>query len=161
MNNAKRLAALFSLVVASYANADQKPTSSWQWELLKAKFYDSEIVIIKDQKKIAQYHFDCDLSDHKNKEESTPSIDQVMTSKNPQGLLIVTCPVGAHSVQLNIFDPDKNTKDAIFSKTGSYVAYWEIESEQLWVVYDQPCQVSEKKQCEVPFEQVRIAWSPK
>lgn len=154
-------AALFSLVVASQINAEQLPNHSWQWNLLKAKFFDSEIAIIKDQKKIAQYHFDCDLSEYKNKEESTPSIDQVITGKYSQSLLIVTCPVGAHSVQLSIFDPDKNTKDAVYSKTGSYLAYWEMEAEQLWIIYDERCESSKTKLCEVPFEQVRIAWNKK
>lgn len=155
------LVLLFALVFLTGVKADESSDNTWQWKLLKAELYDSEIAIVKKQVKIAHYQLDCDLSEYQNEDEFTPSINKIVNSKQPHGLLIVTCNVGAHAVRLNIFDPHKNTKEPIFSQTGSYLAYWEIESEQLWIIYDTPCTSSKAKQCEAPFEQVRIPWTQK
>jgi len=133
-------------------------TTNWQWKLSKGQLYDSEISVYQNGSRIANYQIDCDLSEYQNKEEFTPSIDKVITTKKPTGLLIVTCVVGAHSVRINIYDPLSNIKESIFSKTGSYVAYWEMESGALWITYDQVCVTSKSKQCDARFEQIRVPW---
>jgi len=67
---------------------------------------------------------------------------------------VITCNVGAHSQQVNIIDLTKNPGHPIFSKTGSYVAGWEIQDGELWLSYDQPCETGLSVECPDGFEAI-------
>jgi len=131
--------------------------STWQWRLIKAEFGHSEIAITSNKQTIAEYNFDCNLSNTTppDEEDIGPSIDKVDSKKLPGPVLIVVCPVGAHSVELNIINPNKNNIEPVYSITGSYIAFWELKAEQLWITYDRPCTPSQTDNCEIPFKQIK------
>lgn len=150
--------ALLNLVITTPIHAFEFSSKPWQWKLTKASLYESEIVILSEEKTIAKYELSCHLSDHQDEEESVSSIDIITIKNHSAPLLIVTCPIGAHSARLSIFDPYIDSEKALFTQTGSYSAYWEIIKDRLWIIYDRRCIESDSNTCEIPFELVRTPW---
>jgi hypothetical protein len=106
------------------------------------------------------FNFSCDLTDagEEKTNESNASINLVQLDSRPDGLLVVTCNVGAHSQQVNIIDLSSTSNLPAFSKTGSYIADWEIQDGELWIRYDQPCETGVSVECPDGFETIFVQY---
>lgn len=142
--------------------AGREGVSAWHWQLDYHNFNDSQLSVYRDQRRIAQYQLDCNLEPSDPESESEDGegarVDVVYPAGHRAGLLVVACPVGAHSVQLALFDPLINRDSALFYKVGSFFADWELRGDQLWVLYDQPCTRPDETSCEIPFETIELPW---
>jgi len=159
---------LISVLLLSYLNlihvgvvAAEAKTESWSWKLDSADLMESKISILSGKKVLASYFVGCDLSDALSKEiseeeENPGKVDKIVSASFPSGILLVTCTVGAHSQSISIFDPKVNSKEAVFSKTGSYYAGWELKDGQLVIFYDRPCDAKQKN-CEY-FQKISVNW---
>ena len=136
----------------------QNQTSPWSWQLDRAGFDESQISIHQQDQAIASYTIECDLSDANTEvdDEEMPSVDKVITSEHPNGLLAVVCNIGAHSKEVLLFDPLSNSEQAVYTKTGSYYADWKLKEDALWIIHDQPCTQADESNCDAPFEQVEF-----
>jgi len=158
----KRLNQVLSICLALIvAPVSAQQHLNWTWQLDRSAFNDSLISILIDEKSTSSYEFSCDLSGallETSDEESSATINTVVTELNPEGLLVVTCRVGAHSEQIVIIDPFQNKQDVEFIKVGSYFVDWSLNDGQLWLKYDEPCQEIESKVCDIPFSTVDMIW---
>ncbi len=140
----------------------QKSVAQWRWELDYYDFDDSQVSVYRNERRIAQYQFDCNLEPPDPESEAddgeSARVDVVYPNSHPAGVLIVICPVGAHSVQLEVFDPLTDPERALFHKTGSFYADWTLAGDRLWLMYDQPCTRPDEEPCEIPFETVELSW---
>lgn len=135
--------------------------STLSWRLGQTDLYESQISLYQADDNIATYTVSCDLSEAVGSELSderteaenseSPSIDIVQTNTWSQGVLIVRCIVGAHSQMVAVYDPFSSEQDAVYSKTGSYYAEWELRDDDLWVRYDQRCLEGDETPCENAF----------
>ena len=75
-------------------------------------------------------------------------------ASNPEGLLVVTCNVGAHSQHIAIVDPASKSHRTVFERSGSYFVKWEIEDGELWISYDQACDGGPSVDCPDGFETI-------
>jgi hypothetical protein len=66
--------------------------------------------------------------------------------------MLVSCNVGAHSRQIEIIDLTRQSKEPVFSATGSYAASWEIQDGELWIGYDEPCDTGPTVECPDGYE---------
>jgi len=153
------LVSFFYMVNISQIRAEVKP-GAWTWKLSSSDFMESNIAIFNGKKALANYVVGCDLSDAVSKnipeEEESARIEKYISTDIPNGVLLVTCIVGAHSKEVSIFDPRVNSREAVFSKTGSYYAGWEVSNNQLMIFYDRPCEVAQKD-CE-NYQRVSVKW---
>jgi len=152
--------AAFLMFIAITVNAEHAQLT-WTWQLDRAMLNDSVVSISIDGQAISHYEFSCDLSDallETEEDESSATIDSVVTDSNPEGLLVVTCMFGAHSEQISIIDPFQNKRHAEFSKVGSYFVDWHLNDDQLWIKYDESCEKKDNDVCDVPFLTVEMPW---
>jgi len=156
---------LFSYLSLTHASATaaEAKTEEWSWKLDSADLMESKISILVGKKLLASYFVGCDLSDAlsreiQEEEENPGKVDKIVSPAFPDGILLVTCIVGAHSQNISIFDPKVNSKEAVFSKTGSYYAGWEIKNGQLVIFYDRPCDAKQKN-CEY-YQKISVEWPP-
>lgn len=100
------------------------------------------------------YNLACDLTDASEGEpvNGSASLSVVKPDSNPEGLLVNSCNVGAHSQQIAIIDLARGSKQAAFSATGSYSASWEIQDGELWLGYDEPCDTGPTVDCPDGFQ---------
>lgn len=140
----------------------QESVSRWQWQLDYYSFDGSQVSVYRDDRRIARYQFDCNLEPPSPESESEDGegahVDVVYPKSHPAGVMVVICPVGAHSVQLELFDPLTDQESALFYKVGSFYADWELRGDKLWVMYDQPCTLPDEMPCEIPFETIELPW---
>jgi len=138
------------------AAADHKPQADWSWHVLASGISESRISIYQRDQLLGIFNFSCDLTDADAEDsiDSNASLSLVIIDSNPEGLLVITCNVGAHSQQVNIIDLTKHPGHPVFSKTGSYVAGWEIQDGELWLSYDQPCETGISVECPDGFETI-------
>jgi hypothetical protein len=151
------------LLGCNKATPEQIADSSIQalvWQLDSSDFGESKISIHQNEKVLANYSVDCDLSATFDdiEDPENPTVDIVNPTSHPQGLLIVVCNVGAHAKLISVFEPFAKTDEAVFSKTGSYVAGWDLINGKLNISYDRECEENETKLCEQRFEQVSMEW---
>ena len=151
-----RYLALLISVFCAGANADHKPDADWSWHVLSGGISESRVWIYRRDKPFAIFNFSCDLTDAVEGEnsEGNASLNLVRPDARPDGLLVITCNAGAHSQQVNIIDLSSTSKLPAFSKTGSYIADWEIQDGELWIRYDQPCETGVSVECPDGFETV-------
>lgn len=155
---------LISLLIACNKETPEKISApqiqALVWQLDSSDFGESRISIHQNENVLANYHIDCDLSDtfEEIDDPEQPTVDIVMPSSHPHGLLVVVCNVGAHSRQISVFDPFTNTNEDVFTKTGSYIAGWDIVNGSLKISYDRECTEDENKVCDERFEQVSMEW---
>jgi len=111
---------------------------------------------------VAEYELRCDLSESLALEPDELAgemnkVGLVVTPSNPNGLLLTSCRVGAHSKALAIYDLDDNGREPVWVKTGSYFAEWSVnESNELLLSYDKPCN---GRRCAAPFSRESVLWS--
>jgi hypothetical protein len=151
-----RYLALLICAFSLNAAADHRPQADWSWHVLSSGISESRMSLYKRDLLFGIFNFSCDLTDAGagDNTDSNASLDLVKIDSNPEGLLVITCNVGAHSQQLNIIDLAKKASQPVFSKTGSYIAGWEIQDGELWLSYDQPCESGISVECPDGFETI-------
>ncbi|MEH6502825.1 MAG: hypothetical protein V7682_02865 [Cycloclasticus sp.] len=138
-----------------------KERVTWKWQLEHAALYDSVLSITQDKKQLSTHEVACDLSSAMSNDrydESAATIDIVVTKLKPDGILVVTCTVGAHSEQVLIIDPSQDEKHYEFIKVGSYFVDWYVNDGQLWIRYDEPCKIKQNNECDVSFSTIEMSW---
>ncbi len=154
------IASLLTLLTLGAANVSHaEPLSEqWSWKMDFSGFAESQISIYRKGKKATSYLIGCDLSDYLAKEnnESPSSVDKVISTNNPGGVLLVTCGIGAHSMLVSIYNPSINSSEAVLSRIGSYYAGWELIEKQLFIYFDRRCD-SDQKDC-IDFQKISVPW---
>jgi len=134
----------------------------WRWQLDYYDIAGSQLSVYRDERRIAQYRVDCNREppspESEAEEGQRARVDVVYPKSHPAGLMVVICPVGAHSVQLELFDPLTSRKSALFHEVGSFYADWELRGDRLWVKYDQPCTGPDDIPCEIAYETIELPW---
>lgn len=133
----------------------------WAWQLESATIFESAIAIQHDDGKISRHKFQCDLTDALNeKTELSSTIETVVPTSHPDGVLVVTCYKGANTEMIAIIDPLEDK--VVYKKIGSYFVDWRLEDGKIIVDYDLPCEDTKDKTCsEDPdnqFETVSQPW---
>lgn len=149
---------LLTLAFGGGAMADHKTGATWSWHVLSGGLDESRVAIYRKQDLVGIYNFSCDLTTAVDSDvpAADASLQLVKPASNPEGLLVVTCNVGAHSQHIAIVDPTSKSNRAVFERTGSYFANWEIEEGELWISYDQPCAGGLGVDCPDGFETVFV-----
>jgi hypothetical protein len=118
------------------------------WTLVSADLYLSQIRVFRDNKKLSDYLFDCDLivDDIENDDaDRANSIDLIVTDDYPAGLLIGQCNVGAHSRKLTVYDLSLASMEKIqrplWEATGSFSAGFEYKDGEIYLFYDKRCEM--------------------
>ncbi len=150
-----RSAWLFALAgFAGVAGADHTAGADWSWHALSGGIEQSRIAIYNREQMLGIYNLDCDLTipPENDPREGGATLELVRPDSHPQGLLVLTCDLGAHSQLLSIIDPQVKSKRPIYSRSGSYFVAWELQDGELWISYDRPCVGGESAQCPDGFE---------
>jgi hypothetical protein len=142
------------LVWCSLAGADHKPEADWSWHVVSAGADESRLSIYRRDQLLGIYDLTCDLTNvgEGSRSDNGASLDLVRPESNPEGLLLVSCNVGAHSRQVTIIDLTRKSKKPVFSATGSYAAGWELQDGELWISYDEPCDTGPSVECPDGYE---------
>ncbi len=118
----------------------------WAWQLESATVFESVIAIQQADGSIRRHKFQCDLTDALNeKTEMSSTIETVLPTSHPDGVIIVTCYKGAQSEMIAIIDPLKDK--VVYKKLGSYFVDWRLEEGKIIVDYDMPCEDTKNKTC--------------
>ena len=161
MSSLKKSVLLLSLLVwCTLANADHEPDAHWSWHVVSAGADESRLSVYRASTLLGIYNISCDLTDAREGEsvEDGASLNLVRPLSSPEGLLVITCNVGAHSQLITIIDLTRKSKQPVFSATGSYAATWEIQDGELWVGYDEPCDTGPSVDCPDGFETVFVKY---
>jgi len=161
MSALKKSVLLLSLLAwCALASADHEPDADWSWHVVSAGADESRLSVYRASTPLGIYNISCDLTDAREGEsvEDGASLNLVRTLSSPEGLLVITCNVGAHSQLITIIDLMHKSKQPVFSATGSYSATWEIQDGELWVGYDEPCDTGPSVDCPDGFETVFVKY---
>ena len=155
-----RYIAFLLLAICADASTDHKAGAPWSWHVLSAGLDESRVAIYRQQQLIGIFDFSCDLTtaDAGAVPGNDASLNLVQSQTNPEGLLIVTCNVGAHSQYIAIIDPTSKLNRPVFSRTGSYFVKWELEDGELWISFDQPCDEGPSVECPDGFESIFVQY---
>ena len=154
--SAKTSVAWLFALVAFTVGAEHAGGGGWSWHALSGGIGQSRIAIYDGQRLLGIYDLDCDLTipPEQDPREGGATLELVRPDSHPQGLLILTCDLGAHSQMLAIIDPQAGSKRPVYSRSGSYFVAWELQDGELWISYDRPCKGGESAQCPDGFETV-------
>lgn len=149
----------FAFLVAACcanANADHKADALWSWHIVSAGLDESRISIHRRDQLLGIYNLSCDLTDINEgpRIENGASLNLVQIDSHPEGLLLITCNLGAHSQQVAIIDLASKSSQPAFIATGSYFADWELQDGELWIRYDRPCDGGPSAECPDGYETV-------
>jgi hypothetical protein len=165
MSSLKKSVLLLSLLLwCALAGADHLPDAHWSWHLVSAGADESRLSVYRGNTPLGIYDISCDLTDAREGEsvedsaKDRASLNLVRPVSNPQGLLVINCNVGAHSQLITIIDLTRKSKQPVFTATGSYSATWEIQGDELWIAYDEPCDTGPGVECPDGFETVFVQY---
>ena len=150
MSSLKSFSLLLPMLVWSvFAIADHQPDAPWSWHVLSSGADESRLSVYRADELLGIYDLSCDLTDASEGErvEDKASLNLVQAESSSDGLLAIICNVGAHSQQITIINLTRNSKQAVYSVTGSYTAGWEIQDGELWIIYDEPCDTGPTVEC--------------
>ncbi|MCP4332753.1 MAG: hypothetical protein GY785_08870 [Gammaproteobacteria bacterium] len=150
MNSRKIRSLLLPLLACcTLAVADHKPAADWSWHVVSAGADESRLSVYQQDQLLGIYNLSCDLTDVSEGQgvDDNANINLVKPESNPEGLLVISCNVGAHSRQITIIELARHSKKSVFSATGSYTASWEIQDGELWIGYDEPCDAGLSVDC--------------
>ncbi len=87
------------LVWCTLAGADHKPDADWSWHVVSAGADESRMSVYRGDRLLGIYDLACDLTDvsEGSHSDNGASLDLVRLESNPEGLLLISCNVGAHS----------------------------------------------------------------
>ncbi|MDH3388040.1 MAG: hypothetical protein OEN02_09045 [Gammaproteobacteria bacterium] len=160
MNRYRRIALLL-LVLSANAGAHHDSGADWSWHVVSAGLDESRVAIYRQRDLVGIFDFSCDLTNAL--ESGVPgngaSLEVVKPASNPDGLLIVTCNVGAHSQYLAVVDPKHKSGQPAFARTGSYFVKWELADGELWISFDEPCAEGVGVECPDGFETIFVQYS--
>jgi hypothetical protein len=131
------------------------------WNLLSSDIDSSTIAVMRDKQLVAEYVLNCDMRESVNVdpeqlEGEMNKVGLVVTPSNPQGFLITSCRVGAHSKALTVYDLARKQLDPVWEMVGSYFGEWSInQNYDLVLSYDEPC---DQKHCDAPFIEKDVIW---
>ena len=131
------------------------------WHVVSAGLDESRVAIYREKTLVGIFDFACDLTATSEPGDNGSGLQLVYPASNPEGLLIVTCDVGAHSQHIAIIDPAKKSHKAVFSRTGSYFANWEIQVGELWISFDRACDTGPTVECPDGFETLFEPYPPR
>lgn len=142
------------LLVSAIALADHESGAELAWHAVAGGLDQSRVAIYRGQRLLGIYDFDCDLTGigAVDTEFEGAAIELLRPRSHPEGLLVISCNVGAHSQHLAIVDPGDKAARPAFAVTGSYFAGWEIEDGELWISYDRACDSGPTVECPDGFE---------
>lgn len=148
------------LACCATAGADEKLGYEWTWHILSAGADESRLSIYQGDHLFGIYDLACDLTDASDgeRQNGNASINLVRPDTNPEGLMVVSCNLGAHSQQVTIIELARHSREPVFSATGSYSASWELQDGELWIGYDKPCDVGPSVDCPDGFETVWVRY---
>lgn len=151
---------LFLLSWCALAGADHQPDAHWSWHVVSAGADESRLSVYRGSTPLGIYDISCDLTDAREGErvEDEASLNLVRPISSPEGLLVISCNVGAHSQMITIIDLTRKSKQSVFTATGSYSATWEIQDGELWIGYDEPCDTGPTVDCPDGFETVFVQY---
>jgi len=161
MSALKKPVLLLSLLLwCTLAGADHQPDSHWSWHIVSAGSDESRLSVYRGSTPLGIYNISCDLTDAREGErvEDIASLNLVRPVSSPQGLLVISCNVGAHSQMITIIDLTSKSKESVFTAIGSYSAIWEIQDGELWIGYDEPCDTGPTVECPDGFETVFVQY---
>lgn len=161
MNRSCKLAlVLLAFCGNALADHDSAAPTPWSWHVVSGGLDESRVAIYRQAELVGIYNFSCDLTAVGSGElgENDASMTLVQPASHPQGLLVITCNLGAHSQHIAIVDPAKKTNQAVFAKSGSYFVKWEIEDGELWISYDHPCATGPSVECPDGFETLFVQY---
>ncbi len=143
------LAALATAAVAAVHGAD-----GLSWHALSSGIGESRIAVYDGERMIGIYDLECDLTvaPEPDPREGGATLEMAYPESYPQGLLLITCDLGAHSQLLSIIDPQVKSKRPAYSRDGSYFVSWELQDGELWISYDRPCADGESSACPDGYE---------
>ena len=143
------------------ANADHKADAPWSWHVVSAGLDESRISIHRRDQLLGIYNLSCDLTDLSEgpRIENGASLNLVQTDSHPEGLLLITCNLGAHSQQVAIIDLNSKANQPVFTQTGSYFADWKLQDGELWIRYDRPCDGGLSAECPDGYETVYLQYA--
>ena len=150
MNQLKIRSLLLPLLACcTLAVADHKPGAAWSWHVVSAGADESRLAVYRQDQLLGIYNLSCDLTDisEGQGDDDNANLNMVKPESSPEGLLVISCNVGAHSRQITIIDLAHQSKKSVFSVTGSYTASWEIQDGELWIGYDEPCDTGPTVDC--------------
>jgi hypothetical protein len=139
----------------------QEHVTPLSWTLLSSDWYSSKISITQNNRVIAAYELNCNVSEMLNPDPGQldgekNKVGLVVTPAKPQGLLITSCRSGAHSKQLSVYDLESKSPHPVWDKTGSYFGEWSVNQNlDLVLSYDEPCN---KLNCSASFVQKDVIW---
>jgi hypothetical protein len=165
MSSFKKFVLLLSLLVwCALVGADHLPDAHWSWHVVSAGADESRVSVYRGSTPLGIYNISCDLTGAREGESvedsarDSASLNMVRPASNPQGLLVINCNVGAHSQMITIIDLTRKSKQRVFTATGSYSATWEIQDDELWIAYDEPCDTGPTVECPNGFETVFVQY---
>jgi len=157
-----RYGILLALVigVCGSAIAHHDSGAAWSWHVVSGGLDESRVAIYRQRELVGIFNFSCDLTDAGEDQlpETDAQLNLVQPASHPDGLLVITCNLGAHSQHIAIVDPAKKTNQPVFAKTGSYFVKWELEDGELWISYDHPCNTGLSVECPDGFETVFVQY---
>ena len=153
----RRLAILIAAWCIS-VSADHKVDAPWSWHVLSSGLDESRLSVYRRDQLLGIFNLSCDLTDASEGPavENGASLTLVRIESHPDGLLFITCNVGAHSQQVAIIDLATKSNQPVFSRTGSYIARWEVQDGELWIGYDRPCEGGVGVECPDGFETIFV-----
>ena len=124
------------------------------WHTVSSGIGESRIAIYDGERMIGIYDLECDLTvlPEPDPREGGATLEMAYPDSHRQGLLLVTCDVGAHSQLLSIIDPRVRSRRPAYSRGGSYFVSWELQDGELWISYDRPCAGGVSSACPDGFE---------
>jgi hypothetical protein len=118
----KRLAniLLLGIAISGVALADHEDGAQWSWHVFSGGLDESRVSIYRQKNLIGIFNFSCDLTTAVDGEmpDADASLQLVKPASNPEGLLVVTCNVGAHSQHIAIVDPASKSHRTVFERSG-------------------------------------------
>jgi len=152
--------AILILAWCAVASADHKPDAQWSWHVQSAGADESLLSVFRRDQMLGIYDIDCDLTDLGEGErvDGNASLNLVKPYLRPEGLLVISCNVGAHSQQITIIDLVRKSRRPAFSATGSFSASWEIKDGELWIGYDEPCDTGPTVECPEGFTMIFVQY---
>lgn len=153
------LAFLIAACCAS-VSADHKVDAPWSWHVLSSGLEESRLSVYRRDQLLGIFNLSCDLTDAREGPgiKNGAGLNLVRLDSHPEGLLLITCNVGAHAQQIAIIDLAVKTNQPVFSETGSFFADWDVREGELWIRYDRPCEGGVSIECPDGFETIYVQY---
>jgi hypothetical protein len=137
-------------------DANNRNSQNFDWRLHNESFSSGTLQVRYDRAVVASYSINCALAPIDSNEDEHMDRSRVWAidvPAYPNPLVIAECGIGAHSRQVLIFDPLKESKEPILRRTGSFIASVQTWDDRLRIEHDRRC-----SDCESGFELLEESW---